>query len=147
MRLVPYRPEVVAELPAARGWPHDDTAAGLSFSAYGAWTWLIIDDDGNVAGECGVKALPDPSGVVEIGYGLAGPSRGRRLGTRAVEALLGELADRAEVRAVVAEVAVDNVASRRLLERLGFRPTMTVEGYAWYRLDLPARNLGKVHLS
>jgi ribosomal-protein-alanine N-acetyltransferase len=133
VRLVPYDAETAGRLPAAPGWPHTDTAAGLSFAASGAWTWLVLDDDGRIAGECGVKTLPDANGEVEIGYGLAAPSRGRGLGGRAVAALLDELRTRPDVRAVVAEVAVGNLASRRLLERLGFTVSGVIDGYVWYR--------------
>ena len=126
MRLVAYSPSsdpvtdtLPGDLTAAPGWPHRDTASALSFAAAGAWTWLIVDDEGRVAGECGVKGLPGDDGLVEIGYGLAGASRGRGLGGQAVLALLGELRRRG-VRHVEARVVADNVASRRLLERLGF---------------------------
>lgn len=123
MKLVRYDgdPASFASYAVAPGWPHDDTFDGLSFAAAGAWTWLIFDDADRVAGECGVKALPDESGRVEIGYGLAAGSRGRGLGTRAVAALLNELAATAAVREVIAGVHPGNVASSRLLERLGFR--------------------------
>ena len=120
MLLVPYLPGAVEALPAAPGWPHADTTAGLAYAATGAWTWLVVDDDGRVAGECGVKGLPGPDGVVEIGYGLAGPSRGRGLGGRAVGRMLELLAEQPGVRRIDAHVVPDNLASRRLLERLGF---------------------------
>ena len=102
-----------------RGWPHEDTAAGLAFVAAGGWTWLIADGDGLIVGECGTKTPPE-GGAVEIGYGLAAPSRGRGLGTRAVRALTEWLLARPEVVRVVAHVDRDNVASRRLVEGLGF---------------------------
>ena len=105
---------------AAPGWPHDDTADALRFTAAGGWTWLILDDADRVAGECGTKGPPDAAGRVEIGYGLAPGSRGRSLGTRAVAAMLDEIAVFGQVREVVASVHTANVASRRLLERLGF---------------------------
>jgi RimJ/RimL family protein N-acetyltransferase len=120
MQLVAYLPGQTAELPAARGWPHPDTATGLGFAANGAWTWLIVDDEGRVAGECGVKGLPGTDGTVEIGYGLAGPSRGRGLGRRAVAALVAELATRPGVRRIEARVEAGNTASRRVLEHAGF---------------------------
>lgn len=106
--------------PAGPGWPHADTAMALTFAAAGGTTWLIVGPDGTVIGECGTKAPPDPDGVVEIGYGLAGPSRGRGLGTQAVAALLGLLGADGRVRVVRALVQPTNLASRRLLERLGF---------------------------
>jgi RimJ/RimL family protein N-acetyltransferase len=122
-------------LAAAPGWPHDDTAPGLSFLDSGGAVFLIIDDDGRVAGECGSKTPPTTNGSVEIGYGLAAPSRGRGLGTAAVAALVSELAARADVRRVEAEVHVGNVASQRLLERLGFTVTEQRSGpYRRYRL-------------
>jgi len=121
MHLLPYLPgTTTTDLPAAPGWPHPDTASGLAYAELGAWTWLVVDDDGRIAGECGVKGLPGEDGVVEIGYGLAGPSRGRGLGGQAVAALVNELGRKAGVRRIDAQVALDNLASRRLLERLGF---------------------------
>lgn len=124
MRLVRYDgdPASIAAYDVAPGWPHGDTADALRFAAIsGAWMWLVLDDDDRVAGECGTKAPPDGEGRVEIGYGLAAASRGRGLGTRAVAELLGELAEDGAVREVVACVHPGNVASARLLERLGFR--------------------------
>jgi len=120
MELVRYDPAAPPQLPAAPGWPHDDTADALRFAAEGGWTWLVVDDAGRVAGECGVKAPPDPAGTVEIGYGLAAPSRGRGLGRRVVAALVDELRRSPGVRRIEAEVHVGNVASRRVLETAGF---------------------------
>jgi ribosomal-protein-alanine N-acetyltransferase len=132
MRLLPYRPGEQLSLPTAPGWPHADTAAALSFAGFGAWTWLIVDDHERIAGECGVKGLPGPDGTVEIGYGLAGPSRGRGLGGRAVAALVAELAGQDGVRRLEARVAVDNLPSRRLLERLRFEAVDVDDGEVHY---------------
>jgi RimJ/RimL family protein N-acetyltransferase len=123
VRLIRYDgdPGLISRYDAAPGWPHDDTAAGLGFAAEGAWTWLVLDDAERIAGECGIKDVPDAAGRVEIGYGLAAGSRGRGLGTRAVAAMLDELAQTGVVREVLACVHPGNVASGRLLERLGFR--------------------------
>jgi RimJ/RimL family protein N-acetyltransferase len=134
VRLVPYD-GTIPPLDRAPGWPHADTEPGLSFAAYGGWTWLIIDDDGRIAGECGVKGPPGPDRTVEIGYGLAAPSRGHGLGTAAVGALLAELRDRG-VEHVIAEVDADNLASRRLLERLGFHVVRTDPPMVWFSLAL-----------
>jgi RimJ/RimL family protein N-acetyltransferase len=113
---------LTADRAVGRGWPHADTGAGLAFAAAGGWTWLIVDGEGRIVGECGTKAQPQ-HGVVEIGYGLAAPSRGSGLGTRAVDTLVCWLAAHPDVDTVVGNVAVDNIASRRLLERLGFTAT------------------------
>lgn len=133
VRLVPVPADTVDEvlrdgLPdhaAGRGWPHADTGPALAFATMGGLTWLVVDADGAIVGEAGTKTPPDDSGAVEIGYGLAGPSRGHGLGTRAVAALLAWLDEQPDVRLVVARVDPANEPSWRLLERLGFQ---AVEG-------------------
>jgi RimJ/RimL family protein N-acetyltransferase len=123
-----------ADHTAAPGWPHEDSAPGMSFLESGGCVFLILDDDGRIAGECGTKSTPGPDGAVEIGYGLAPASRGHGLGTSAVGALLGWLDRCADVRAVDAEVHLGNVASWRVLERLGFVSTgVDDHGYRRYR--------------
>lgn len=139
MRLVRYDgdPSSLAAYDVAPGWPHDDTHDALRFTAGGAWTWLILDDADRIAGECGVKGPPDSAGQVEIGYGLAAGSRGRGLGTQAVAALLDELTATGAVRKVVACVHPGNVASGRLLERLGFRVAAVADAEITYIRELP----------
>lgn len=106
---------------AGRGWPHDDTPHALAFAVeYDGLTWLIVDRDDLVVGELGTKAPPDPSGRVEIGYGLAAPSRGRGLGTRAVTALVSWLRDQPEISVIEARVEPTNTPSVSLLRRQGF---------------------------
>lgn len=108
-----------AALHPGRGWPHADTGHALAFTRVGGLTWLVADETGTVVGELGTKGPPD-RGRVEIGYGLAAPSRGRGLGTAAVRALVEILARRPDLTTLEAAVALDNLPSQRLLERLGF---------------------------
>jgi RimJ/RimL family protein N-acetyltransferase len=131
----------LGDLEAAPGWPHDDTKAGMSFIDSGGRAFLIIDDDGRIAGECGTKSPPNSDGVVEIGYGLAASSRGKGLGTAAVRALVAELGDDPDVRGIEAEVHIGNDPSLRILESLGFtRIQPPTNGYARYLLPVaPAR--------
>jgi RimJ/RimL family protein N-acetyltransferase len=124
----------------APGWPHEDSEAGLSFLDSGGWAFLVIDDDNRVAGECGTKTPPDADGAVEIGYGLAAPSRGRGLGGAAVAALVTWLTAREEIHFVDAEVHIGNPASWRVLDRLGFVVSEPESrGYRRYRLAIHAR--------
>lgn len=110
----------IAPYVAGPGWPHNDTPAALSFRAVQGMTWLITLD-GIVVGDVGTKGPPDVDGRVEIGYGLAVPSRGQGLGTRAVGVLVDWLLARDDVCLVMAHVNPANVPSARLLLRLGFR--------------------------
>lgn len=128
MRLLPVDAADVRRLIAgdtghlaiAPGWPHEDTAPGLSFVGTGGRAWLICDDDDRVVGECGTKTAPDDAGAVEIGYGLAPQSRGRGIGTQALQLLIDEVCALPDVRRIDASVHVGNTASIRLLERAGF---------------------------
>ena len=132
---------VVGELSGlvcAPGWPTADTPDALAGfvangdrSAYGGWL-ITRRSDGAVVGDCGWRGGPDINGDVEIGYGLAAPSRRQGIATEAIGALVAWIAEQPGVRRVVAEVLADNVPSRRLLERLGFAYSHPVPPHVWY---------------
>lgn len=130
-------------LVAGRGWPHADTldglVAALASGDADALPWLVVLLDpaqssaAIVIGDVGWKGTPGPDGQVEIGYGLAAPYRRRGLATEAVGAFVDWLTARADVRQIDAEAHAGNLASRRLLERLGFSIELVDDGYVWYR--------------
>lgn len=121
----------------ARGWPTPDTFALLQCLAAGGLAWLVVDDTGRVIGECATKGAPSGGGVVEIGYALVPSARGRGLGRGTVAALVARLDRRADVVAVEADVAEDNVASRRVLEHSGFTVVETDHTVVRYRRETP----------
>ena len=126
-------------LRAGPGWPHDDTVDAVREIAETpdppAGTWLVCVD-GQVVGDCGWRGPADAQGAVEIGYGLAAPSRRQGIGTEAV-AMLAAWAERQPgVRLVTAEVLPGNEPSLRLLTRLGFYEYQSVPPYL--RLVRPA---------
>ena len=83
--------------------------------------WFVVrNPDGRVVGDMGTHGPPDSEGCVEIGYSLAPSARGQGIGSAAVAALIERLATVPGIRAVTAVTGADNLASRRLLERLGF---------------------------
>lgn len=116
------------------GYPHADTFDALRMFAENAASddeggWFITLADGRVIGDCGTLGWTDQQGRVEIGYGLAAPYRRQGFGTEAVRALADWVAAQPGVTAVTASVEVGNIASRRLLERLGFTFVDTAEGH------------------
>ena len=109
---------------AAPGWPHADTYDALRLYAQhesADGLFLVVESETErVVGDCGWFGPPAEDGEVEIGYGLAAASRGKGYGTEAVRALVAWIVEQPGVRRVVAEADATNVASRRVLERLGF---------------------------
>jgi ribosomal-protein-alanine N-acetyltransferase len=118
---------------AGHTWPTEATAIVAMRAAAdpGALTWLIVLDD-LVIGECGLKHAPGPDGSAEIGYGMGAAWRANGYGTEAVRGLMGWLGDLPDCRRVTAEVHESNLASRRLLERLGFTIDRLAAPYVWY---------------
>ena len=77
--------------------------------------------DGVVIGDCHTHGAADADRLIEIGYALVEPYRGRGYGTELVEAFSQWLLGQPGVRRVVARhVPTGNSASRRVLERAGF---------------------------
>lgn len=154
LRLEPVTPELAravlagdlsaltaAGLAAAEGWPHEDTADGLGMVAKTgeSLSWLVLAD-GAVIGDCGLHGPVDEAGRVEIGYGLAAPSRGQGYGSEVVAAITDWLLGQPAVRQVRACTLTDNMPSRRVLEKAGFAYTGTEDGEAVYERDAPTKS-------
>src|SRR5206468_11939592 len=74
----------------------------------------------HLAGACGLGRRP--SGAVELGYWLARPFWGRGLATEACTALIA-IARALGLERIEGSHFLDNPASGRVLEKLGFEPT------------------------
>ena len=146
LRLVPLTAETaraivagdLSGLTTAKGWPHDDTVDGLGMAVKGGQSpgWLITAN-GAVIGDIGTHGQVDEAGRVEIGYGLAAPSRGQGYGTEAVAVVTEWLLSQPGVREVRAHTLTDNMPSRRVLEKAGFACTGIEDGEAVYERDAP----------
>jgi len=92
---------------------------------------LVERASGLVVGGAGL--FPDGAGGLEVGYGVVASRRGRGYAVEAARALV-ELAVAGGVRRIVAGVEPGNLASVRVLERLGMQYTGTVDGVDRYLL-------------
>lgn len=92
--------------------------------------------DGLAIGGIGFKGRPR-DGSVDIGYGLSPSARGHGYAAEALIALLRFAADHGVTR-VTADTTEDNPASRRTLERAGFRRTGTKLDMIFYEVRLTA---------
>ena len=82
--------------------------------------WLVVVEAAQLgAGLVGFKGAPDQDGKVEIGYGIAPDFRNRGYMTEAVRALLAWAFDNPACQAVFADPRQDNVASQRVLAKVG----------------------------
>jgi aminoglycoside 6'-N-acetyltransferase len=96
----------------------------------GSWFQIAIDRGGTLVGDIGIHAGETSA---EIGYTLHRDSQGHGYASEAVAAVVRVL----PVDEVVAWTDVANVASIRLLERLGFeRADEPVDGEWAYRLAI-----------
>ena len=83
-------------------------------------SWMIVAGD-EVVGLCGYKRVPSAEGVVDIGYGVAASRQRRGYARDAVAELLRYAKNDPRVATVLAETAIDNRASHRVLGRNGFQ--------------------------
>jgi RimJ/RimL family protein N-acetyltransferase len=104
-----------------------------------------------LVGACGLGRRP--SGAVELGYWISRAQWGRGIATEACTALL-DIARALRLATLEASHFIDNPASGRVLEKLGFKPTGIVAprlscargeqaSAALYRLRLDSRDEGE----
>lgn len=93
---------------------------------------IVRREDGVVIGDCGFLGPPDEHGDVHVGFGIADVVQGHRYAGEAVRALIAWARTQPEVARVVADVALTNIASRRVLEGAGMRRTGTAAGLVFY---------------
>jgi RimJ/RimL family protein N-acetyltransferase len=96
-----------------------DEQAHLDGPTAGAWLQIAIALDGDLIGDVAVR-LGDDGHIAKIGYTIAPAHQRRGFGAEAVGALVTRLFE-AGIHRVEASLDARNVASARLLERLGFR--------------------------
>ena len=83
------------------------------------YQWIILERD---SGRCAGSISCRPRGhSVDFGYFLARDYWGKGMASEAASAVLSWLATQPEIVRIWATVDVDNVRSRRLLERLGLQ--------------------------
>ena len=92
------------------------------------YTWLV-ESEGERAGWITLAIVNWEHGLSELGYALSTHHHGRGTMTAALGQLLPELLLRTPVQRVEARCAVDNEASRRVLEKLGFVREGTLRSY------------------
>jgi ribosomal-protein-alanine N-acetyltransferase len=89
----------------------------------------IVQVDGHPAGWITLVVSNWEHGLAEVGYALSSAYQARGLMTGALSLLLADLFHNTPLERVEARCAVDNVASRRVLEKNGFVREGHLRGY------------------
>ena len=89
----------------------------------GSWLQLALEmqPGGEMIGDVAIHQMKSDPRQAYLGYSLARAYWGRGFASEAIRAVLDLLFNQLELHRVVAECDVENDASWRLLERLGFR--------------------------
>ncbi|HKV91157.1 MAG TPA: GNAT family protein [Candidatus Angelobacter sp.] len=87
---------------------------------YESYRWFV-DADGEVAGSLSLKNISHAMGYGEIGYGFAESHHGKGIATAAVRLLVEKIFHETNLRKLLAYVHEENVASCRVLEKVGFQ--------------------------
>ena len=127
-RLVAYRnqPEVARyqdwEVPFTIEMAEEliDGQSDLDGPTEAEWVQLAVERDGVVIGDVAV-GIHDKGRQASIGYSIITEEQGKGYGTEAVAAVVNALFTEAHIHRIVATLDPVNGASRRLLEKLGFR--------------------------
>lgn len=138
-RVVHGDPEVMRYLRGGQSMPRNYTRNMVEYFSdhartYG-FTFLAVTDrvSGAFMGHCGLHQLSD---AVEIGYALGKAYWGAGYATEAGRAVLRWGFDTQPLESIIAVAYPENLASRRVMERLGMTYEGDIERYYDARLSL-----------
>lgn len=121
---MPYPEERARELVAQ----HE----GVTDLRNGGQHQVMIERDGRLVGDLYV-GLHEQGGVADIGFTLTRAAQGQGIAFEAMSAVVDDLVERLGVHRVFAELSTENLASARLLERLGMTFEALTRKSFWWR--------------
>lgn len=128
--LMPFMPWATADYDerAARDWINGEFDPEMH-------RFVIVDGDGAIAGTCGLNEIDVRNHRANLGYWRSSDHRGRGFATAAARLLVHHGLRALGLHRIEIIMAVDNIASRRVAERVG----ATFEGTLRDRLLLHGR--------
>lgn len=94
----------------------------LADFAIGLWHPFVIEDSGGrIVGRANLKGINSSGQAAEVGYRIAQEACGQGLATLALNHLIEQARERWGLTQLVAYVFEDNLGSKKVLERCGFR--------------------------
>lgn len=99
------------------------------FASAGCGAMAVVDRRGGLLGYCGLRPLPDTATAVELLYALAPRYWGLGMATEAAAATLAWGFSALTISEVLGLAAPENIASRRVMEKLGMVYAGTTTDY------------------
>ena len=122
------QPDYAEVLPAIAETLQEDPAKGI-------WGRLIVHEaDRTLIGDTGFIAPPDKAGAVELGYSIIPSYQDKGYATEAARAIVDWAFTQPGITKVTAECLSDNLASIRVLEKLGMRRVKEEDGMLKWEL-------------
>lgn len=128
-------PETMRYIGQGVPWTRDEVAARIERGAKahaerGFCFWTVVrSDDGAILGQAGVTAIDFNGPEIELGYRLGRPHWGRGYATEAAALAAAHALGPLGLERLVAVAYPENVASRRVLTKVGFRETGSSDRY------------------
>jgi [ribosomal protein S5]-alanine N-acetyltransferase len=107
-----------------------------SVKGWGVW-FVILRENHQVIGDIGFKGKPNEQKTVEIGYGIIPAAQNKGFATEAVQGLIDWAFSSGQVEKVIAECLEDNIASIRVLEKIGMERTFAKDEMLYWELENP----------
>ena len=99
--------------------------------------WMIIKKESMVViGDIGFHGQPDDSGEVEIGYGLIEEERRKGYTFEALKAMINWAAKQKNVKSVIADCLIENIASSCILSKMKFEEIKRGSKMIYYKLTI-----------
>ncbi|MGE0616979.1 MAG: GNAT family N-acetyltransferase [Bacteriovoracia bacterium] len=117
VRYNPFAPSTLEQLRERLAKASADLA---DFPRSEAFLW-VIRVDGELVGHVSIQQINRMMLTAELGYAVSASARGKGVATQAVRMVMRDCFTRTPLRKLVAFVHEDNVPSRRVLEKVGFR--------------------------
>lgn len=103
-----------------------DAPSGFEF-------WMIQCKENNtVIGDIGFHGKPDENGEVEVGFGLVREEWNKGYGFEALKGIAKWTKMQEGVKKIKADCLIDNVASRRILEKIGLKEVYRNDEYIFW---------------
>lgn len=108
-----------------------DLKKDITFKGWGVW-FVIHSTSNLVIGDAGFKGKPNNQKIVEIGYSIISDFQNNGFATEAVRGIIDWAFSSNQVDKIVAECAEENLASIKVLEKIGMIRTYSKDGIMYW---------------